>query len=77
MRLSVGGGRDRPGGRNHLARRARGAAEAAGQEAEPLDWLAIRVGMLGIDFEVHEPPELVERFRLLAGRFGRATNAAS
>jgi biotin operon repressor len=33
-------------------------------------------GMLGIDFEVHEPPELVERFRVLAGRFGRATGAA-
>jgi predicted DNA-binding transcriptional regulator YafY len=43
---------------------------------DSLDWLAIRVGMLGIDFEVHEPPELVERFRLLAGRFARATSAA-
>lgn len=39
---------------------------------ESLDWLAVRVGMLGADFEVHEPPELAERFRALAGRFGRA-----
>ena len=38
-----------------------------------LDWLAVRVGMLGVDFEVHEPPELVERLRLLAARFERAT----
>jgi len=43
---------------------------------DSLDWLAIRIGMLGIDFEVHEPPELVERFRVLAGRFGRATSVA-
>jgi predicted DNA-binding transcriptional regulator YafY len=43
---------------------------------DSLDWLAIRIGMLGIDFEVHEPPELVERFRALAGRFGRATSEA-
>jgi len=28
--------------------------------------------MLGVDFVVHEPPELVERCRLLAGRFARA-----
>ncbi|MBA3839847.1 MAG: hypothetical protein H0X55_06060 [Thermoleophilaceae bacterium] len=38
---------------------------------DSLDWLAIRIGMLGVDLEVHEPPELVERFRELAGRFGR------
>jgi predicted DNA-binding transcriptional regulator YafY len=39
---------------------------------DSLDWLAVRIGMLGVDFEVHEPPELVERFRELAGRFARA-----
>lgn len=39
---------------------------------DSLDWLAVRVGMLGVDFEVHEPPELAERFRALALRFGRA-----
>jgi predicted DNA-binding transcriptional regulator YafY len=43
---------------------------------DSLDWLAIRIGMIGVDFEVLEPPELVERFRELAGRFGRATGAA-
>ena len=42
---------------------------------ESLDWLAIRIGMLGVDFEVHEPPELVERCAERAGRFGRAVGA--
>lgn len=32
----------------------------------------MRIGMLGVDFEVHEPPELVERFVQLGARFGRA-----
>ena len=29
--------------------------------------------MLGVDFEVHEPPELIEHLQALAGRLGRAT----
>jgi predicted DNA-binding transcriptional regulator YafY len=37
-----------------------------------LDWLAMRIAMLGYDFEVHEPPELVERLRLVSERLGRA-----
>ncbi|HYM56942.1 MAG TPA: YafY family protein [Solirubrobacteraceae bacterium] len=41
---------------------------------DSLDWLAMRVGMLGVEFEVHEPPELIERFELLAGRFVRAAS---
>ena len=28
--------------------------------------------MLGVDFEVHEPPELAEHLRSLAGRLRRA-----
>jgi predicted DNA-binding transcriptional regulator YafY len=43
---------------------------------DSLDWLAVRVGMVGVDFEIHEPPELVERMRELAARFGRAAGAA-
>jgi hypothetical protein len=43
---------------------------------DSLDWLAVRIGMLGIDFEVHEPPELVERFGALARRFARAARTA-
>lgn len=42
---------------------------------DSLEWLAVRVGMLGVDFEVHEPPELVDAFRTLAERYGRAAPA--
>ena len=42
---------------------------------DDLDWLALRVAMLGDDYEVHEPPELIERLRALAGRVTRATSA--
>jgi predicted DNA-binding transcriptional regulator YafY len=43
---------------------------------DSLDWLAVRVAMVGVDFEVHEPAELVERMRELAARFERAASAA-
>jgi predicted DNA-binding transcriptional regulator YafY len=39
---------------------------------DDLGWLALRIAMLGVDFEVHEPPELVEHMRMLAGRLTRA-----
>ena len=41
---------------------------------DDLRWLALRVAMLGVDFEVHEPPELAEHLRELAGRLGRAAD---
>src|SRR5947207_5427755 len=37
-----------------------------------LGWLALRIAMLGVDFEVHEPPELLEQLRALARRLDRA-----
>ncbi len=40
-----------------------------------LDWLALRIAMLGADFEVREPPELLERLRDLAERVERAVAA--
>jgi predicted DNA-binding transcriptional regulator YafY len=40
---------------------------------EDLGWLALRVTMLGADFEIHEPPELSEHLRALAARLQRAT----
>ena len=39
---------------------------------DSLDWLALRIGMLGYEFEVHEPPELAKRLEQLAERFARA-----
>jgi predicted DNA-binding transcriptional regulator YafY len=43
---------------------------------DDLGWLAIRIAMLDVDFEVHEPPELRERLEALADRLGRATARA-
>ncbi len=43
---------------------------------DDLGWLALRslrVAMLVAEFEVHEPPELVEHLRTLAERLGHAT----
>jgi predicted DNA-binding transcriptional regulator YafY len=40
---------------------------------DDLGWLAVRIAMLGVDFEVHEPPELAEHLRLLSDRMRRAT----
>ena len=37
-----------------------------------LDWLAIRVVMIGHEIDVHGPPELIERLRELGGRITRA-----
>jgi predicted DNA-binding transcriptional regulator YafY len=39
---------------------------------DDLNWLAMRVAMLGVDFKVHEPPELIERLKVLRQRLGRA-----
>lgn len=39
---------------------------------DDLRWLALRIAMLGVDFEVHEPPELIDELRRLAARLGRA-----
>jgi predicted DNA-binding transcriptional regulator YafY len=41
--------------------------------ADTLETLAVYLGMLGADFEVGEPPELVTHLRALADRYRRAT----
>jgi predicted DNA-binding transcriptional regulator YafY len=35
---------------------------------DDLEWLALRIAMLGVDVEVHEPPELVEHLHALGRR---------
>jgi predicted DNA-binding transcriptional regulator YafY len=40
--------------------------------ADSLDMLAVYLGLLGVDFTVTEPQELVERVHLLADRYSRA-----
>lgn len=39
---------------------------------DDLNWLALRIAMLDVDFEVHEPPELAEHLLALARRLRRA-----
>ena len=41
---------------------------------DDLGWLALRVAMLPVDFEVHEPPELVEHLRALGERLEHAVS---
>ncbi len=41
--------------------------------ADGVDVIAVYVSLLGVDFDVTEPPELVEYVRTLAGRYARAT----
>ena len=41
--------------------------------AERIEELAAYLGLLGADFRVSEPPELVEALRVLAGRYAAAT----
>src|SRR5690348_7495199 len=41
-------------------------------EDDDLDWLALRVVMLGADVDVHAPPELAPALRAIAGRLERA-----
>ncbi len=44
---------------------------------DTLDWLAFALLRLNCEFEVHEPPELREHLRTLAGRLRRAADSAA
>ncbi|GDY30104.1 DNA-binding transcriptional regulator [Gandjariella thermophila] len=45
--------------------------------ADSVAALAVAIAAIGVDFEVHEPPELVEQVRALAARLGRAAGGSS
>ncbi len=45
--------------------------------ANTLDEIAVWVALAGVEFDVHEPPELVERVRELAGRLARAAGSSA
>jgi predicted DNA-binding transcriptional regulator YafY len=62
---------------------AAGRLEAAGPDAcilhtgsNSLDELALYVGLKGFDFQVLDPPELIEVLRSLSGRLGRGAEAS-
>lgn len=40
--------------------------------ADSLEWLGVIIGVLGVDFVVHEPPELVDYVAAMSSRFVRA-----
>ena len=42
-----------------------------------LEWLAMRVAMLGVDFELHEPPELAEELEKLSARLATGARPRS
>ncbi|MCW5253751.1 helix-turn-helix transcriptional regulator [Streptomyces sp. SHP 1-2] len=42
--------------------------------SDSLDWTAVRLAMLGVDFRVRRPPELVARIRGLAARLSGAVD---
>jgi predicted DNA-binding transcriptional regulator YafY len=44
---------------------------------DDLGWLAMRIAMLGVEVEVHEPPELIEHLREMARRLRRAAQAGT
>ena len=44
---------------------------------DDIEWLALRIAMLGVEVDVHEPPELIEQLNVLAGRLRRATASAA
>jgi predicted DNA-binding transcriptional regulator YafY len=45
--------------------------------ADTVDTLAVHLGLLGYDFDVTDPPELVRHLRELATRYQRATTSAT
>ena len=42
--------------------------------ADSLQWLALTIGMFDIEFEIHEPPELIDYVRRLAERLSRSAS---
>ena len=39
---------------------------------DDIEWLALRIAMLGVEADVHEPPELIAQLRELTARLARA-----
>src|SRR4051812_35301628 len=75
-RVTVLAPRSELAGRRYLGREITEVAEGRCEvrlSDDNLDWLAVRIAMLGFEYEVHEPPELIERMRLMGARIARGT----
>jgi len=48
------------------------STSAPATEADSLEVLAVYIGMLGLEFRVHGPPELVDHLRAVGERYARA-----
>jgi predicted DNA-binding transcriptional regulator YafY len=46
-------------------------------QGDSLEWLAFMLLWFGVDFEVHEPPELVDHIAEVASRLGRSATRRS
>ena len=46
-------------------------------QGDSLEWLAFMLLWFGVDFEVHEPPELVDHIAVLANRLGHSARRRS
>ncbi|MER5373720.1 YafY family protein [Streptomyces sp. NPDC002553] len=49
-----------------------GGCRLRGVTSDPVEWVAMRLALVGCEFTVHGPAELVECVRELGGRLGRA-----
>ena len=65
-----------PWARGHVTPAGDGRCEYRAGDVS-LDYLAMRIGMLGFDFEVLEPDELADRFGALAKRFRAAVRRSA
>ncbi|MFJ6542269.1 helix-turn-helix transcriptional regulator [Streptomyces sp. NPDC091385] len=54
-----------------------GGSLLTGTSSEPVEWLAVRLGLAGYDFTVLEPEELVSCVRELGARLSRAADTPS
>ena len=56
-------------------RRAQTVIRLRRMRADHLEWAAAALGMLGADFQVVSPPELVDLIRDWSARFSRSSSA--
>ncbi|MDX2681346.1 helix-turn-helix transcriptional regulator [Streptomyces soliscabiei] len=56
----------------HPSENGENGCRLRGSTSDPVEWVAVRLAMLGCEFSVRGPAELLESVRELGGRLGRA-----